>query len=73
MVYPNPASTKITISCEALQGKRIQVSLFNMLGQTMISQECHFAQQKSSIDVSNLPRGVYLLKVGEWVRRVVVE
>jgi len=73
MVYPNPASTSITISCEALKGKRIQVTLFNMLGQTMMSQECHFAQQKSSIDVLNLPRGVYLLKVGEWVRRVVVE
>ena len=73
MVYPNPASTKITISCEALQGKRIQVSLFNMLGQTMMSQECHFVQQKSSIDVFSLPSGVYLLNVGEWVRRVVVE
>jgi hypothetical protein len=73
VVYPNPASTSITISCEALKGKRIQVILFNILGQEVLSQECHFVQQKSSIDVSNFPRGVYLLKVGEWVRRVVVE
>lgn len=72
-VYPNPASTSITILCEALKGKRVQVCLYNMLGQEIMSQECHFVQQKSSIDVSSLPRGVYLLKVGEWVRRVVVE
>ncbi len=73
MVYPNPASTSITISCKVLQGKHIEVSLYNMLGQEVLSKECHFAQQKSSIDVSNLPRGAYLLKVGEWVRRVFVE
>lgn len=73
VVYPNPASTSFTISCEALKGKRIQVILFNMLGQEVLSNECHFAQQKSSIDVSSIPSGVYLMKVGEWVRRVVVE
>jgi hypothetical protein len=73
VVYPNPASTSITISCEALKGKRVLVSLYNMLGQEVLSTQSHFVQQKSSIDVSSLPRGVYLLKVGEWVRRLVVE
>ncbi len=73
VVYPNPASTSITISCEALIGKRVKVSLYNKLGQAMMSQECHFVQQKSNLDISFLPSGVYLLKVGEWVRRVVVE
>jgi hypothetical protein len=73
VVYPNPASMSIAISSEALKGRRMKVSLYNMLGQEVISHECHFVQQKSSIDVSSLPSGVYLLKVGEWVRRVVVE
>jgi hypothetical protein len=72
-VYPNPSSTSITISCEALKGKRVKVNFYNMLGQELMSNECHFAQQNYTLNIQQLPRGVYLLKVGEWVRRVVVE
>jgi hypothetical protein len=64
-VYPNPSSTSITISCEALKGKRVKVNFYNMLGQELMSNECHFAQQNYTLNIQQLPRGVYLLKVGE--------
>ncbi len=73
VVYPNPASTSITMSSEALQGKLVKVSFYNMLGQELMSNECHFVQQNYTLNIQQLPRGVYLLNVGEWVRRVVVE
>jgi hypothetical protein len=72
-LYPNPASTSITMSSEALRGKLVKVSFYNMLGQALMSNECHFVQQNYTLNIQQLPRGVYLLKVGEWVRRVVVE
>ena len=72
-VYPNPASTTISIRSEQLRGKKVLVSMYNIVGQEVLSNECYFLSAQSTFNIKSLQSGVYLLKVGEWVRKVVVE
>ena len=72
-VYPNPASTTISIKSEQLRGKKVLVSMYNIVGQEVLTNECYFISAQSTFNIKSLQSGVYLLKVGEWVRKVVVE
>ena len=71
-VFPNPASDRISVSCET---EMRRVTLCNALGQQVLRVTPNAPQ--AELSVSGLPRGLYLLKVetagGTAVRRVVVE
>ena len=65
-VYPNPSSNKIIVKSD----KRIANSekeLYNSVGQLI------FSTKENEIDVSRYSKGVYYLKCGAVVRKVVVE
>ena len=55
-VYPNPVSNTLTIETEA----NGDFQIINFLGQTILRGQ----STTSSIDVSALPQGSYVLKVG---------
>jgi hypothetical protein len=59
-IFPNPASSTITVSINQLSGNS-QVFITNMLGETVYQS----TQQTNSaiIDVSNLSNGIYLVNV----------
>jgi len=57
LIYPNPASTHITI--ETLLQE--EVSIFNLQGQELLSQQ--ITEPKTRIDISSLPSGVYFVRV----------
>jgi hypothetical protein len=60
-VFPNPASTKITIASTGAGSGDIIVSLFDMNGKMALQDR--FAQKnQNTLDVSTLPKGVYLIK-----------
>ena len=68
-VYPNPASSVVTVSSEAAISS---IALFNSLGQQVLSAD------GASADVSGLATGVYVLKAIDangnvGVQRVIVE
>jgi hypothetical protein len=63
LVYPNPSTSKLHISTKS-KANRL---LYNSVGELIIST------RKNEIDISNLPRGVYFLKVGNMVKKVIVE
>ncbi|MBI4929976.1 MAG: T9SS type A sorting domain-containing protein [Bacteroidetes bacterium] len=65
-VYPNPASTNVFVILS--EAKNLQ--LFNTLGEKVGSQQ--LAVGKNSIDVSKLQNGIYFLKIGNSVKRIVV-
>jgi hypothetical protein len=78
VVYPNPTSTILYItSLRGTKQSNYQIAsqslaktskaLYNSVGQMVLSTK------ENEIDVSNLPRGVYFLKVGNMVRKVIVE
>jgi len=57
MIFPNPASSHITIEAP-MHG---QISILNLQGQELINSQ--ITEQKTTVDISTLPSGVYLLKV----------
>lgn len=63
-VYPNPASSKIVVRCRMSD---VSKQLYNSIGQLVLSTK------ENEIDVRNLSKGVYYLKVGNLSRKVVVE
>ncbi len=71
-VFPNPARERISVSCET---EMRRVTLCNALGQQVLRVNPNAPQ--AELQVSGLPRGLYLLKVetagGTAVRKVVVE
>jgi hypothetical protein len=68
-VYPNPASNMVTIT----SNKRInKAELYNMQGQKLVAQAGN--GKKTVLDISQLPAGVYMIRVNDgFVSRVVKE
>jgi hypothetical protein len=62
-VYPNPSSTVINIKTEG-KGKR---ELYNSVGQLL------FFTGKNEINVSRYSKGIYYIKIGNMVRKVIIE
>ena len=56
-IYPNPASTSITIKGDNFENEEIEV--YNMLGQKVIGK--NLITNESTIDISNLANGVYMV------------
>ncbi|MQP23484.1 T9SS type A sorting domain-containing protein [Flavobacterium sp. LMO8] len=56
-IYPNPASTSITIKGENFENEEIEI--YNMLGQRVIGK--NLITNESTIDISNLANGVYMV------------
>ena len=65
-LYPNPATSQVTV----LTGRHTPetVSIYSVEGRLMMSQE---VVMESSIDISRLPHGVYIVKCGARNARLV--
>lgn len=59
-IYPNPASTNLTIESRA---PLAQVWVRDVAGRRLITQTLKQVQGDTQIDVSSLPRGIYLVEV----------
>ena len=62
-VFPNPASTILYIKIESKETRE----LFNSIGQVL------FSTKENEIDVSHFAKGVYYLKCGNAVKKIVIE
>jgi hypothetical protein len=60
LIYPNPASTTITIETSAISAQS-QFSIMEVNGQQLITQQ--ITESKTLIDISNLPSGVYFVRM----------
>jgi hypothetical protein len=73
VVYPNPASDEIVLESESLRNTKYELNILNLFGQKVLEQKGKSFGNKLSIDVSLLPKGVYVLRVNKFVRKVVKE
>lgn len=75
-IYPNPVKDKLTIDVENKNKEEFNFTLINSLGQ-VINANSKTINSKIEIDTSNLPGGIYYLKVqnslGQKVFKVVKE
>ncbi len=60
-VYPNPAINIFHLSINNWQSKKMQIEIFDVLGESIYKSEIHKSEEE--INVSNLPSGVYYLKI----------
>jgi hypothetical protein len=58
-VYPNPASNNINVEVNGAFGGNMEIVILNLLGQRVNSTPA--IDNKATINVSNLPAGVYLV------------
>jgi hypothetical protein len=77
-IYPNPATNELTINIPdntylSLGEGRGEVTITNLLGQTLYSQQPTTNSQLLTIDISDLPNGVYIVKINDEVRKFVKE
>ncbi len=74
--YPNPTQGLLNFSVESNSNELVAVSVINMQGQQMLQQQFNAANDKLQLDLTQLPMGVYLLKVNvdgqSTIHRVVV-
>jgi hypothetical protein len=61
--YPNPFNEVINISSSSFSGKKVEVLIYNNLGQNMFAKSYDMDNETISIDGSNLATGFYFLKV----------
>jgi hypothetical protein len=74
-VYPNPTTGIITIEFTQNSGRKIEVSVSNLIGAEVFRKELKSAENYQ-IDLSNLVSGIYLLKVivdsQQYINKIVV-
>jgi hypothetical protein len=67
-MYPNPATDQLTIE-HPLKGS-FQLTLSNVLGQTVLTKTDPGTTDRLSLNVGNLPAGPYMLKIQQGNRQV---
>jgi hypothetical protein len=62
IIYPNPSSTTITVELSrTLTIKNAILTINTMSGQQLITRQ--ITEPKTQIDISNLPQGVYFVRL----------
>lgn len=61
-ISPNPASQLIQISSKSALQQAMEISLFNPNGQLLKSTRFEMGQNRLSMDLSDLPAGLYVIK-----------
>lgn len=78
-VYPNPAVSDMTIEVNSVKHTAVEVSLLNLLGQSVVTQKFELVQgiNKNQINVKDLEAGLYIirLKSGDatFMKKIVIE
>jgi uncharacterized protein (TIGR02145 family) len=58
-LYPNPSNCRITIECA--ENQDLEILIYNLFGEMAMQKEVNHSENE--IDISALPKGIYLLKI----------
>jgi photosystem II stability/assembly factor-like uncharacterized protein len=77
-IFPNPANDFITISLGFINptlqhglGNDAQISIYNILGEKVMTESIHLMTGSHRMNISDLPKGMYFMKVGDNTARFV--
>ena len=62
-IYPNPTSNTIIVESSTVFNKNTQIKIYSLEGKLIMSQPSHSKATKLTVDVSNLVKGIYILKL----------
>lgn len=70
-LYPNPANNQVSLALEALADEAVAIRIFDMTGSLRYSKQAVFTPGTPllTIDVSDLPDGMYILEAGSNSRK----
>ena len=71
-LYPNPARAYTMLKVEGLKGQT-PVYLFDIQGRKLKEYVLNIGQETLRIDVSDLPKGVYTITIGNATKKLIVE
>ena len=71
-LYPNPANAYTTLKVEGLK-EQTPVYLFDIQGRKLKEYIMNIGQETLRIDVSDLPKGVYTVMLGNAAKKLIVE
>lgn len=66
-LFPNPAGDQVQINFNSKENSHSSIQIFNVMGQMVkqVNLETSPGKNSSAVNVSDLPQGTYLLKMGE--------
>lgn len=64
-MYPNPASNNLHVSFKQQSHGKVEIKIFNALGQTMLRDhpDSELGEQHYKLDIETLTQGIYLLQI----------
>lgn len=62
-VYPSPATNQIILELRLIKSKVVSIEIKNILGQSLWLQGLPPSEEKATIDISNLPSGIYFIEL----------
>ena len=68
-IYPNPARDQVQVTLN--NPYQHEISVFSISGQLILN--FNVSSSKSNIDIADWPSGVYLLKIGNQIEKLIVE
>ncbi|MFH0895989.1 MAG: T9SS type A sorting domain-containing protein, partial [Bacteroidota bacterium] len=73
LIYPNPANNEITLKFEKSFEKDAIVTVFNSIGESVITQNIFKTDSDVLIDIARLQAGIYLVKICSYTGKFVKE
>jgi hypothetical protein len=70
VIYPNPASQQVIVTGDF--SSLIKIKLFDISGKLKLYKEVLSGNNSISIDLSSLLPGVYVLEIGEVIKKLVI-
>ena len=70
-VWPNPANGIINIQHYAKQKE--DIAIYNILGEVIYKDKWGLGDTQRSIDLSSFSKGLYIIRIGDAVEKVIVE
>ena len=70
-VFPNPAAASEGFQVKSAAEEIQMISIFDVLGKKLLEQKC--SGQEVIVSTSNLPKGIYLLKVKTLAKEIMLE
>lgn len=72
-VFPNPTSGEVTVDFTPWAGQPAVLEVYNQQGRRIRRLELDEAEGLLPVDLSDMPRGIYLFRVGELVQKVIMQ
>lgn len=70
-VFPNPVAGDLNIRWSAEVTSQLTVELFDLNGRRLRTQQIEGAAKNTTLNTAGLPSGIYLVRIGGVVRRIV--